>query len=62
MDVNGSDAAGFIPRAISHMFSKLAEVCARNPNMEVTVKVSYVEIYMETIRDLLEPESINLEV
>lgn len=33
-----------------------------DPNLEFSIKVSYVEIYMETIRDLLEPSSINLQV
>lgn len=44
------------------LFESLGQACQDNPNIEVTVKVSYVEIYMETIRDLLEPSSINLEL
>ena len=33
-----------------------------DPNLEFSIKISYVEIYMETIRDLLEPSSINLQL
>lgn len=75
--------AGFIPRTIVCLFAALDEAAKKNPNMEITVKVSYVEVcglaclcgyslecevialsqvYMEVIRDLLEPSSINLEV
>ncbi len=60
--MNAGDLAGFIPRTIAHLFQELSNTCDANPNMEVTVKVSYVEVYMEMIRDLLEPSSINLEV
>lgn len=62
MDMNGGEFAGFIPRSATALFEGLAEVCRSNPSIEVTVKVTYVEVYMETIRDLLEPTSINLEV
>ena len=62
MDLNGGENAGFIPRMVKALFTGLGDACKANPNLEVTVKVSYVEVYMETIRDLLEPTSINLQV
>ena len=51
--------SGVIPRIIRQLFEGLQSV---DKNAEVTIKVMYVEIYLETIRDLLEPTSLNLEV
>lgn len=50
---------GLIPRVIHGMFDAVDKA---DPNLEFSIKLSYVEIYMETIRDLLEPSSINLQV
>ncbi len=48
-----------IPRIIQGMFDAVDKAEA---NLEFSIKISYVEIYMEMIRDLLEPSSINLQV
>ena len=50
---------GLIPRIIHGMFDAVDKA---DPNLEFSIKISYVEIYMETIRDLLEPSSINLQL
>ena len=50
---------GLIPRIIHGMFEAVDKA---DPNLEFSIKISYVEIYMETIRDLLEPSSINLQL
>ena len=50
---------GMIPRMVSLVFSQILE--ATN-DIEFTVKVSMIEIYMEKIRDLLEPSKTNLKV
>ena len=42
---------GIIPRALSHIFSKLAE----SSDTQYEVRVSYLEIYNESGYDLLEP-------
>lgn len=54
-----SPDAGLIPRIISALFDGVRRL---DPNVEVSIKVMYVEIYLETVRDLLEPSSINLEI
>lgn len=41
---------GMIPRLVEQVF---ASILAADPNVEYTVKVSYMEIYMERIKDLL---------
>ena len=44
---------GIIPRAVDELFTMVAE---SKETLEFTFKLSYVEIYCERIRDLLEPE------
>ncbi|XP_035668109.1 kinesin-like protein KIF27 isoform X2 [Branchiostoma floridae] len=44
---------GIIPRAIKQIFSTIAE----NHNVDYTVLVSYIEVYMEELRDLIELET-----
>ncbi|KAI8996690.1 P-loop containing nucleoside triphosphate hydrolase protein [Gaertneriomyces semiglobifer] len=48
---------GLTPRIVESIFST---IFSSPPHMEFTVKVSYMEIYMEKIRDLLNPTSDNL--
>ncbi|KAL5113295.1 Kinesin heavy chain [Pleosporales sp. CAS-2024a] len=50
---------GVIPRIIQQVF---ANIMASPSNIEYTVRVSYMEIYMERIRDLLMPQNDNLPV
>ena len=50
---------GVIPRVMDGIF---AAVGAAPDSIEFTVTVSFVEIYLERIRDLLEPASSNLQV
>ncbi|KAG8628731.1 hypothetical protein KVT40_002596 [Elsinoe batatas] len=58
-DINDPDAKGVIPRITEQIF---ASIMASESNIEYTVRVSYMEIYMERIRDLLIPENDNLPV
>lgn len=44
---------GVIPRSVAELFNMVGEC---NDTIEFTFKVSYIEIYCEKIRDLLEPE------
>ncbi|NXU76911.1 KIF27 protein, partial [Oreotrochilus melanogaster] len=47
------DEKGIIPRAIQELFQHISENC----NIEFHVKVSYIEVYKEELRDLLELET-----
>ncbi|KAK1176071.1 kinesin-like protein KIF27 [Acipenser oxyrinchus oxyrinchus] len=52
--VSSSDEEkGIIPRAIQEIFQSISE----NHNRDFTVKVSYIEVYKEELRDLLELET-----
>jgi len=55
------DKKGITPRAVEHLFD---EVQRCGDTEEVTISVSYVEIYLEKIRDLLDKSKVkaNLEV
>ena len=58
-DIDDMEQRGIIPRIVEQMFASIM----RSPeNIEYTVRVSYMEIYMERIRDLLVPQNDNLPV
>lgn len=48
-----TESRGMIPRTVSSLFALMAKV---KPTTEFTVRVSYVEIYLEKILDLLHPQ------
>jgi len=50
---------GIIPRLTQEIFTGIA---ASPPGIEFTVKVSFIEIYMERLRDLMEPSKDNLKI
>ncbi|EEH50306.1 kinesin heavy chain [Paracoccidioides brasiliensis Pb18] len=58
-DIDDEAGKGIIPRIVEQMF---ASILASPGNIEYTVRVSYMEIYMERIRDLLVPHNDNLPV
>ncbi|KAL4437271.1 hypothetical protein ABPG75_004410 [Micractinium tetrahymenae] len=53
-----ADAIGMIPRAAAEIFSHIEG----DSTHEYTVYMSYVQLYMELIQDLLRPESENLQI
>lgn len=42
---------GLIPRIVENIFEKVEN---SDPDIEFTIQVSYIEIYLEKIRDLLD--------
>ncbi|PGH23565.1 kinesin heavy chain [Polytolypa hystricis UAMH7299] len=58
-DIDDDEGKGIIPRIVEQMF---ASILTSPGNIEYTVRVSYMEIYMERIRDLLVPQNDNLPV
>lgn len=52
-DIDNPELKGIIPRITEQIF---ASIIASPANIEYLVKVSYMEIYMEKIRDLLSRE------
>ncbi|KAI0092485.1 kinesin-domain-containing protein [Irpex rosettiformis] len=54
---------GIIPLTCSELFTRVTDKKAADPNINFTVEVSYIEIYNEKVRDLLNPKnSGNLRV
>lgn len=49
--------AGVIPKICQDMFERIDRVQAADPNIKCTVEVSYLEIYNERVRDLLNPST-----
>jgi kinesin family protein 5 len=58
-DIDNDEGRGVIPRIVEQIF---ASIIASPGSIEYTVRVSYMEIYMERIRDLLAPHNDNLPV
>ncbi|TDH68568.1 hypothetical protein CCR75_005663 [Bremia lactucae] len=60
-NIDHSELQGIIPRTATEIFNNVMNA---DENMEFIVKVSYIEIYMERIRDLLDPykSKVNLQV
>ncbi|KAL8717238.1 MAG: hypothetical protein Q9225_005502 [Loekoesia sp. 1 TL-2023] len=50
------DEAGVIPRICENMFERITEL-QKDKNLIYTVEVSYLEIYNERVRDLLNPST-----
>ncbi|KAG8935241.1 kinesin-like protein Klp8 [Tulasnella sp. 418] len=48
---------GIIPLTCSELFVRTADKMAKDPNLNMTVEVSYIEIYNEKVRDLLNPKN-----
>ncbi|KAK8932027.1 Kinesin heavy chain [Metarhizium anisopliae] len=58
-NIDDDDGRGVIPRIVEQIF---ASIMSSPSTIEYTVRVSYMEIYMERIRDLLAPQNDNLPV
>ena len=56
---NDDNLKGIIPRMMESVFEKIHKAPA---NMEFVIKCSMLEIYMERIQDLLDPNKNNLQV
>jgi kinesin family protein 4/21/27 len=62
LDLAGLDEVGVIPRVLNDLFTQIEEEQSKDKNAKFSVKVSFVEVYNEEIKDLfnLKP-SINQE-
>ncbi|KAH7149941.1 P-loop containing nucleoside triphosphate hydrolase protein [Dactylonectria estremocensis] len=58
-NIDDDEGRGVIPRIVEQIF---ASIMSSPGTIEYTVRVSYMEIYMEKIRDLLAPQNDNLPV
>ncbi|RZC34227.1 pre-mRNA cleavage complex 2 protein Pcf11, partial [Asbolus verrucosus] len=50
---------GLIPRSAAHLFDELGRI---NSKIEHTVRVSFIEIYNEEVRDLLSDSTVQLKI
>jgi len=58
-NIEDENEMGIIPRMVRYIFSKISK---SSEDIEFTVKVAMIEIYLEKIRDLLDPKKFNLEI
>ncbi|CAG9319287.1 unnamed protein product [Blepharisma stoltei] len=57
--ITDPELMGIIPRMVGDVFAKINNA---DEHIEFTVKVGYCEIYMEKIKDLLDPRKNNLKI
>jgi len=53
-DIDNSQLKGIIPRIVDNIFDSIVKAPS---NIEFTVSISYLEIYLEKIRDLLDSKN-----
>lgn len=53
--VGYAEAKGLIPLTCSKLFDDADRMMAEDPELRIRVEVSYIEIYNEKVRDLLNP-------
>jgi len=58
-ELDNPDLEGLIPRIIRNIFDYIGTTPSE---IEFTVKISMLEIYMEKIKDLIDPSRVNLNV
>ncbi len=58
-DIYDSNEMGLVPRMIETVFEGIDRA---DENIEFTLQVSFMEIYMERIRDLLDPSKDDLRI
>ena len=58
-DIENLEIQGIVPRMVRTVFNRIDN---SSENIEFTVKVSMLEIYMEKIRDLLDPSKSNMQI
>lgn len=58
-DIEDEDQRGIIPRMITGFFKQIA---AQPEDVEFSIKVSFVEIYNEKIKDLVDPRKNDLKI
>jgi kinesin family protein 3/17 len=56
------DNPGIIPRAISQIFDTIVQITSRNPESMFLVRVSYLEVYMDEVKDLLGNDGKELKI
>lgn len=57
--INDHNTRGLTPRLVEEVFNRIEHSMA---DLEFTVCCSYLEIYMEKVRDLLQPDNDNLSI
>ena len=65
-DFNNKSRRGIIPRAINYIFDEMNEITkqegAKANGNKFSLYLSFIQIYLESIQDLLDPESKEIKI
>ena len=48
---------GIIPRAFDYIFERIKQIQREDPSSKYTINIAFIQIYLETIQDLFEPNN-----
>jgi hypothetical protein len=60
MGTDGTDDEGIIPRLCHDLFTRIDQ--EKSETKQFKVEASYMEIYNEKVRDLLDPKGYNMSI
>ena len=68
-DFNNKSRSGIIPRAINYIFDQINKITNQqqqegknNSGDKFSIYVSFIQLYLESIQDLLEPELKDIKI
>ena len=56
-ELNDNSKKGIIPRSFDYIFDKINNIQNQNNNIKFNVNIAFLQIYLETIQDLFEPNN-----
>ena len=56
-DLNNPNLKGIIPRTFEYLFEKIQTINTEEQNLKININIAFIQIYLETIQDLLCPQN-----
>ncbi|ORY29191.1 kinesin-domain-containing protein [Neocallimastix californiae] len=60
--LNPEESIGIIPRVIQGLYNGIEQKKKENNEIEYVVKITFIEIYQEQLRDLLHPDTLSKDI
>ena len=56
-EFENSSIKGIIPRSFDYIFERIKQIQKEEPSSKYNINISFIQIYLETIQDLFEPNN-----